>query len=59
MGTCVMCRRMNEIDALWEAIGIKDVTAHELWSEYEHLMMVLAEMSLSDAWERIYDQMCA
>lgn len=32
-----LCRRLNDIEQIFEASDIQDATAHPLWSEWERI----------------------
>lgn len=38
LGSCGIIRRLREIENIWNLLGDIDVTAHELWREYESLL---------------------
>ena len=37
-GSCAICRRMREIDSIWDTYKNIDATGHDLWEEYETLL---------------------
>lgn len=42
-----LARRMREINMIFEAENVTDVTTHPLFEEYESIVMLMSEMCMS------------